>query len=165
MITRKGPFVGVEVEGRLKGVRTLFLGEVPLVAYVTTVYYQKCPHIFIRNQAVTRLKEIDWQTIERWVDENHYIVTLECDQGDVGDIPLAIAAKVHIMCVLDLFSLSRLKETDTIKMRSGDGQSLTVTVGNCLRHKIEDYSEDRMVQIEEREEGEEELPKVDRPYS
>lgn len=108
-------WTGVEVEGRLSGLRTLFLRGIP----EDNRQLVDMPHVFIDH-------EMDF-TDPRWPVFRDYLatsytglVTLSVLQDELGEAPgvygYALLNKAHIMVVVELPAIPYLKPTDTIKV-------------------------------------------------
>jgi hypothetical protein len=165
---RKKYWYGKEIEGRLYGLETLFVAddfkEFKKVA-------EKFNHILIGPTLIERMNysepknDIDkfqracgmiknalngvtknfitWGMIERMIDEDKKMFTIEAKPEHIKMLPKAIILKCHILLWLDVPELSKLKSSDSIKVCPQSHEMHVFTLHNGQKVTRQDYIHDR----------------------
>ena len=108
-------WIGVEVEGRLSGMRTLFQRAVP----ADFAACHKLPHIFIDH--FFDFADPRWQEFRAFLATEYAgMVTLSVELYKLNEAPHTygheLLNRAHIMVVIDCPALLNLKPTDTVKL-------------------------------------------------
>lgn len=108
-------WTGVEVEGRLSGLRTLFLREIP----ADNRPLVEMPHVFVDHDM--DFSAPAWPTFREYLATQYAgVVTLSVLQRELHRAPdvygYALLNKAHVMVVVELPSVPFLKPSDTIKV-------------------------------------------------
>lgn len=135
---------GPEVEGRLKGIATLFirrLGDHLMRGRI----WEQFPHIFLSHKLIGNLKPEDWYSwVYQQLLKKDRIVTVECTPDQLMGIPVDIRSRVHLMVRVSCFSKNLLKPTDTIVLFNADDphHPHTCTFGTMEETPVADYQND-----------------------
>lgn len=129
--------IGIEVEGRLKGIKTLFIsfGEDNFPLALTELKIQNIMHLYIScaPKYLTELTGI----LRQHLDPNVF-VTVECDKIPEGGIDPVID---HFM--LDITpDVHKLRPKDSIKSHDGNLNVLCTHVETMVRSIPKDFSND-----------------------
>jgi len=99
-------WVGVEVEGRLSGLRTLFVASDPLPSIIDV------PHVYFWEQY---WKISGFAQVQKCLDDK-VLVTLETTLDNIANIPKQYIEQCHLMIKIPASSISSVKETDTVRL-------------------------------------------------
>ena len=134
--------IGLEVEGRSKGLKTLFLKASPnLTSAFLTANLYKVPHIYI-------------SVAESDMDIDTVVSMLENDYPDAHEVLITVESTVlptkplekHSTIDHFMFSITsgvhQLRPTDTVKSHDGNLNVLTCTVENMSRTEPMDFAGD-----------------------
>lgn len=135
---------GLEVEGRLCGVPSLFVTD------LAKINVEDIPHvhIFVCNVAIN--PDYDWET---WIDKAlslGKLITIECEIDKVSLVPDHILNRVVVMACINNISANdilRLKPQDMIRL--GRYECLVFNAGCGQGPKLARYKEDVEWQPEE----------------
>lgn len=139
----KGAFIGEEVEGRFKGLTTLFVTSNKLQSSDIL----KILHTHPRVQHIWfDLHHTNWEAISVivWGEYFNGVITVEVtlDEKKVSDIPMDIFPKVHVVTTILHPEVILMKSTDSINIVSGRGH-VFAAIKECLQEtKPEEYAKD-----------------------
>ena len=92
-------WIGLEVEGRLTGVRTLFVASEPLPEVIDT------PHVYFWE---SYWQNNGFKQVKKCLDEK-LLVTLEVSLKNIKDIPQEIKRRINLLNARRLFTSSEKK--------------------------------------------------------
>jgi len=136
---------GPEVEGRLKGLKTLFIRKRNEHLMRGRIWKQ-FPHVFLSHKLVGTLTPEDWYS---WVYlqllEDNRLVTVEIEEKDLVLVPVDIRSRVHLMIRVQCYSLNLFKPTDTIVLADPEDphHPRTITYGCMEETRVADYQNDQ----------------------
>ena len=141
-MTGQAIWEGIEVEGRLSGLRTLFLRGVPADFSVLDSY----PHVFVDHE--TDFSHEQWSALaEHLVTRYRGIVTLSILAAQLARAAEthghALLNRSHIMVVIELPATPVLKLTDTVKVHTAPFYSRSFVWGQGLLTTPEHYTGDK----------------------
>lgn len=131
---------GVEVEGRLAGVRTLFLWAMP--DGFDPAIVRDYPHVYF---------------CPAWLDQHgnaliddalqHAVVTVELRPDQLPVLTLSQRHRCHLMLTLDIPEdvFYALKPTDTVKLEGGPFRTRSFIVKTGLTSNPTHYQSDRLI--------------------
>lgn len=131
-------WTGDEVEGRLKGVPTLFLSKLCVPA-LDVVH----PHVFL---CPTIIQDCDPVEVEKYAVSllsKSIQVTLAVKPKDLPRVTPYLRVSAHIMVDIDLHGATWLKPTDSVKVETDFYTTLTATVGDMIPTTPKDYANDK----------------------
>ena len=136
----KDAWIGLEAEGRLSDIQTLFIrkGELP-------VNWKEYPHIYFTIEYIRKsIFDGKWDDINKILDQSKNMITLETDMHTLEDIPVSLFNRVHIIYRIKVPKdhLSRLKKFDTISMDQDWYRCVQITKANCTSTSPDDYKFD-----------------------
>lgn len=115
-------WVGKEVEGRLKGLQTLFIvGDQPVDTILEKLYKCLKEHLVISQLyfgAGNQSKVTNYNTI-RYFLKKGYFITYEIMLDELNYVPVDILSDCHIIAC-EKNKIDCLKPTDTIKFETSD---------------------------------------------
>ena len=127
-------FEGIDVEGRLKGIKTLFIasGQIPDTAH-------EYPHIWFQPQW---LRRHGYGFIPALLD--HSLVTLEVSSDMITNIPKELLDACHIVVALPIdIAIVSLKLTDTIRLDMAPMRVACATFGSFIHSYPPEYVDDK----------------------
>ena len=139
----KSQWIGIESEGRLSDVKTLFIrkGELP-------IGWAKYPHIyftieFVRNAIPTH----DWHAPLDVLENSNATVTLETSEDTFDNLPLSLCNRVHLIYRIQDTKghINKLKQFDTISIDHGWYRCTQITHGNCTKTSPDNYKYDQAI--------------------
>lgn len=116
-------WVGKEVEGRLKGLQTLFIvGDQTIDTILDKLYKCLKNHIIVSHLyfgAGGQSKVTNYSTMRYFIDQE-YLITYEVMLNELNRVPEDILSSCHIMACTKQNNARYLKPTDTIKLETSD---------------------------------------------
>ena len=141
---RKKYWYGKEIEGRLYGLETLFVSD-DFTEFVEVS--KKFSHILIGPTLIEKMSSspvnIGWSLIEKMIDEDKKMFTLEAKPENIKSIPKSMLLKCHILLWLDVPELAELKSSDSIKVCPRSHEMYCFTIHNGQKVNRVDYMHDR----------------------
>ncbi len=133
-------WIGIECEGRLKGLKTLFIAnKTDLQQIILISKENNISHLYF-NAGKNEFN--DFEIIRKLYQE--YTITLEVT--NVDNIPLDIIKYCHIMYrILETESLDKIKDTDTIKIESPNTQIYCITKEQMMKNNFDEYKTDKII--------------------
>lgn len=131
-------WTGIEVEGRLRGVATLFANTLSALPAPSSIVE---PHVFLCPD----IAQGESNALDEWVKalvDRGKVVTIAARPADLNKIPPYSRVRAHIMVDIDLHGASWLKPTDTIKVETDFYTTHSVAVRDTIHTKPEDYAND-----------------------
>jgi hypothetical protein len=132
-------WIGKEIEGRLHGLETVFLADMP---HNLADLMERYSHILIGTSLINKMCDTDWDRFEFYINEGNF-VTIEAKPLQLDMIPSKMKIKAHILLWIDLPSLYELKDTDSIKLTLREYEMYVFTLQNGQRVTKKDYIHDR----------------------
>jgi len=140
-------WVGYEVEGRLKGLKTLFIAcsiEEEFFGHhdnIEAICIRRQIHHLYFNAGKTAFNE--YRHIEFFLNCG-YIITIETTNPE--DIPCDLRndPRLHIIWRLDEHSVNLIKDTDTIKVE-GKGGVYCTSLEQMVKTKWDEYKDDEVI--------------------
>jgi hypothetical protein len=144
MIGYKETWIGVECEGRLSDIETLFVGslgdEFDMIASSTIDQ----PHIYFCSPAVEQMIELgEWNDIFSFIQGCGKLITFEVPADRLSEIPAQIRNLVHIMYMFYSPDFDLLKSNDSVKVVHGDYKLHCITKCNMQSVTPDGYKHDR----------------------
>lgn len=133
---------GVEVEGRLAGVPTLFMDAG--VYLPDALLEERVHHYYLTAGCV---EESGWEAVIILCRQVEQPVTLEVTPRQLGDMPAYLSERCHIMLSLDVPQMSRLKDTDTVKLVMGAYDVFCITPEQMVHTVPSDYLGDERIDV------------------
>lgn len=116
-------WVGKEVEGRLKGLQTLFIvGDRSIDVILDKLYQCLKQHIIVSHLyfgAGGQSEVTNYDTIRYFAGQG-YLITYEVMLDKLDQVPDDILLSCHIMTCIPQENVKLLKTTDTIKLETSD---------------------------------------------
>lgn len=116
-------WVGKEVEGRLKGLQTLFIvGDQSIDNILEKLYKCLKKHIIISHLyfgAGRQSNVTNYNTIKYFIKQG-YFITYEVMFNELNRVPSDILSDCHIMACIKQNNVQHLKLTDTIKIETSN---------------------------------------------
>lgn len=143
MINESNFWIGTEVEGRYKGIKTLFVvGDQKVSKIQNYLLDNNIYHIYFGagNQSIVN----NFDTI-RFFIERGYIITYELEEKDIDKIPNDIIKNIHIIITYKSNELIKLKSTDTIKVEDSKNVYCSSIENMFYTDKNNDYEDDKML--------------------
>lgn len=106
-------WIGKEVEGKFRGLFTLFIqgnANVNIIENCSKTY--KITHLYF---GAGKQSKINWKTVRHFIKNGHLITI---DVNNLKNIPSDIYDNVHIMYSIKNKDVEHLKESDSIKIES-----------------------------------------------
>ena len=135
---------GPEVEGRLKGLKTLFIRR-RNEHFMRGRIWEQFPHVFLSHKLIGTLLPEDWYSwVYKQLLDDSRIVTVEVEEKDLILIPVDIRSRVHIMVRVECYYQNLLKPTDTIILANPEDphHPRTCTFGMMEETQVVDYEND-----------------------
>lgn len=131
---------GLEVEGRLFGLKTLFVSK------ILPEDYRDYPHVYLRSNY---LKTTHAFAAALLVASGDQIVTLEVDKKTISKVPAYLFEKrnVHFMFCIDAPWYKKLRGHDSIRFDFGFQHVGTISAGQVLIATPQDYKDDKGVTV------------------
>lgn len=143
---RKKYWYGKEIEGRFYGLETLFVSD----DFDTfNEVAKKFNHILIGPPLIEKMSDgnvetkITWLDIEKMLDEDKKMFTLEAKPEHIKLIPKSMILKCHILLWIDVPELAELKSSDSIKVCPRSHEMYCFTLHNGQKVTRQDYIHDR----------------------
>lgn len=136
---KKNLWVGIEAEGRLKGLKTLFISR--NLNYETIFRIadkHKCSHLYF-NAGKRQINA--WDIVEKFIGSK-FIITVEATS--LISIPQKILKNCHIMLRIENNNVNFLKPTDTIKIETQYCVHC-ITKEQMIQTSINDYKNDEAI--------------------
>jgi len=141
---RKKYWYGKEIEGRLYGLETLFVSD-DFDGFENVA--AKFNHILIGPTLIEKMKntgsKITWDVIEKMIDDEKKMFTLEAKPENIKSIPQSMKLKCHILLWIDVPELAELKSSDSIKVCPRSHEMYCFTLHNGQKVNRVDYMHDR----------------------
>lgn len=142
-MTGQTQWEGIEVEGRLSGLLTLFLRGVPESFQALSSY----PHVFVDHE--TDFADPRWREFAEYLTTGYKgMVTLSIQAAQLAQAPEtfghALLNRSHIMLVIDIAAVPVLKPTDTVKVHTAPYCSRSFVWAQGLPTNPEHYAADRL---------------------
>lgn len=143
---RKKYWYGKEIEGRLYGMETLFVSD-DFEGFEKIA--EKFNHILIGPTLISKMsgtntqQKITWDIIEKMIDEDKKMFTLEAKPENIKEIPKSMILKCHILLWIDVPELAELKSSDSIKVCPRSHEMYCFTLYNGQKVNRQDYIHDR----------------------
>lgn len=133
-------WIGTECEGRLKGLKTLFIAnKIDIITIEKIAKKNNISHLYF-NAGKNEFN--DFNTIRQLYDS--YLITLEVTNIDV--IPTDIVLKCHIIWrVIKSKYLEKIKDTDTIKLENPNNYVYCVTKEQMMKNNFDEYKKDKII--------------------
>lgn len=130
---------GVEVEGRLRGLPTLFIkGDFPKTIIGNCAFAKGVKHLFF---GAGHQSKINFNTV-RFFMKKGYLITIDVTRLET--VPIDVRKKVHIMFTVPNSPIDILKDSDTIKL---EGKRYVYCA--CKRHffknSYKEYEKDEKI--------------------
>ena len=143
MIGYKETWVGMECEGRLSDIKTLFIGNVDK-DWSNTITFVVQPHVYFCSPAVEQLIEYsNWPDVLNWIEKENRLVTFEVPEGRLHLIPPQIRKMVHIMYMFHSPDFALLKSNDSMKVVHNDYHLHCITKCNMQEVTPDGYKHDK----------------------
>ena len=114
-------WVGKEVEGRLKGLQTLFIvGDQSIDVILDKLYQCLKQHIIVSHLyfgAGGQSEVANYDTIRYFISRG-YLITYEVMLNNLNLVPGDILSSCHIMACISQENVKLLKTTDTVKLET-----------------------------------------------
>jgi hypothetical protein len=141
-----GVWCGIEVEGRLTGVQTLFLHSLnsPNELAQVAKWCEETAHLYVCKEWLEQYGFVF--VIEMHRANPQVLITLEIDVADVGSLPPELSA-THCVVRLRYTSLDwlqALKPTDSVRL-TGDFTTATVQAQHWLWSTRTQYAADELL--------------------
>lgn len=136
MIGKTNIWRGKEVEGRLKGLPTLFINDITELKGEL-----KEPHIYLCRRAVGQLIKSDNPLKILNLCKNA-IITLEVSFEQLELLPAMLRIHCHILLAIEEPLFNLLKPDDEVKFIVGDYHLYSTTKEQMVETKPEDYKND-----------------------
>ena len=129
---------GIEVEGRLFGLKTLFVSK------LLPKNYRDYPHVYLRRNY---LKTHNAFAAALLIAAGDQIVTLEVDKKTINKVPAYLFEKrnVHFMFCIDAPWYKKLRSHDSIRFDFEFQKVGTISAGQVLIATPQDYKDDKGV--------------------
>lgn len=134
-------WTGIEVEGRLKGIRTLFITKLEENSIAVLVLISE-PHIFLCPTVVQNQCPV---LVEKFVSaayDKGKIVTVAVKPADGNKLRPIVKVLAHIMVDINLHGFEWLKSTDTVKLELAPYTTLSCAVEQTSKSTPESYATD-----------------------
>ena len=144
MIGYKETWVGMECEGRLSDIETLFVGSIGNAFELTRIHQDFDQlHIYFCSPAVEQMIEYGkWADVFNFIDSLNKLVTFEVPAGRLHEIPAQIRNMVHIMYMFHSPDFDLLKSNDSMKVVHGDYRLHCITKCNMQEVTPDGYKHD-----------------------
>ena len=139
-------WIGKEVEGRLKGVKTLFIvSDKNIKDIEVRAQKHNISHLYFGagNQSIVR----DFDTII-YLTKKGYYVTLEVLINEINTVPLAVIKNkdIHIILTIKNNIIDIIKSTDSLKFEGK--KNIFISVKECMyKNDFNCYKNDMEVKI------------------
>ena len=144
MIGYKDTWVGMECEGRLSDIETLFVGSLGNEWDEQKDKWILQQHIYFCSPAVEQMIESgDWPEMFNFLSTTSRLVTFEVPEGKLHMIPAQIRNMVHIMYMFHSPDFELLKANDSMKVEHGDYRLHCVTKCNMQEVTPDGYKHDK----------------------
>src|SRR5690554_1533572 len=116
----KSLWTGIEVEGRLSGVKTLFIRDL-VNGNIGVENYSTYPHYYFTIEYMKKAVKQDeyLNIIHKILDTSNAAVTIEADSTSLENVPTSIFNLCHIIYRVQDRALQVLKPTDTVSFDAG----------------------------------------------
>jgi hypothetical protein len=135
-------WTGKEVEGRLKGLQTLFIvGDQSIDTILDKLYKCLKEHIIVSHLyfgAGRQSKVNKYDTIRYFNRE--YLITYEVMLDELDQVPDDILLSCHIMACIPQENVRLLKTTDTIKLETS-GLIYCIPKEQCMKTSRNEYQD------------------------
>jgi hypothetical protein len=138
--TVRSCWVGREVEGRLKGLLTLFVLSVKDLATATSV--NSYPHVYLCPTSAQNDEAIEIERAVASLVDAKVAVTVAVKPKDAHKLTPYVRVNAHIMVDIDAHGLTWLKPTDTLKVEVAPYTTYACSVEQTVESKPEDYAND-----------------------
>jgi len=131
---------GLEVEGRLLGVQTVFVrSKIP-------EDFNKYPHIYFTIEYThTCVDNDDWQDIENILDNSRQICSIEVNEHTVDKIPMYIFNHSHLIYRINTDEkIAKLKASDTVSLDDAPYRVFQTTKHQLLSVTPDSYKYDKL---------------------
>ncbi|MBU2072753.1 MAG: hypothetical protein KKA68_21170 [Gammaproteobacteria bacterium] len=139
-------WVGTEAEGRLTGIRTLFVGgnsNSELSSFETVA--EPFVHIFFNPRFIM---SHGYDLISSLVCSNKHYCTVCIYPDMLQFVPQIVLEKAHIMISVTIEGFEKLKQTDSLRVMCDDAFNNVVTnVGSFLMTDISIYDKDEPLEV------------------
>lgn len=136
----KAYWYGKEIEGRLYGIDSLYIAR-DFKEYEEVS--KDFNHVLIGVSLIDEMKKgkttITWDLIEKQIDEEGKMFSIEAKPYQVKDLPHAMKLKCHILLWVDVPELDELKSSDSVKLSIKDHDMYVYTLFNGQRVTRNDY--------------------------
>ena len=139
--TVRSKWVGREVEGRLKGLLTLFVLSVKDIAY--DVGSLKFPHVYLCPTVAQNDPPIEIEHLVADLVKTGVIVTVAVRPKDADKLTPYVRVNAHIMLDIEAHGITWLKPTDTVKIEIAHYATYSSSVEQMIQSRPEDYANDR----------------------
>lgn len=131
---------GVEIEGRLSGMRTLFIRDLPDDLQELPDSYE---HVWLCKEYVERYR---W-TLAQHLSDLGIVVSIELTPDLLEQIPASVAARCHLVLALPAPVLlhGKLKATDTVRLDAEPYNVYTATFHQFQHTPAQAYHADTLI--------------------
>lgn len=152
---------GYEKEGRLKGVKTFFIGTACSLKHYSDWQkkYSKestltWHHVFVCPPAITSfvINELEWFC--SYQQQKGGLITVAVYPEDLKLLPPSVFINAHVMVDIKLEGACMLKETDTIKIEVAPYTTFSTSLEQTVKTTPADYTNDRYIEREGSDENE-----------
>lgn len=133
---------GVEVEGRLAGLKSLFLTSLSPFPAIDAPHVFLCPTV-VQNEEPQAVEA----AVVQMLAEGR-MVTVAVKPEHCHKLTPWVRVKAHIMVDISLHGFSWLKPTDTVKVELAPYTTLSSAVNQMVATSPEDYSSDLTISVE-----------------
>lgn len=135
-------WVGVEVEGRLRGVPTLFIRHLAENVDVDEIAAQY-GHVWLCKEYIAQ----QGYALAFDLSQAGVLVSIEVTPDLLPNLPAAVLALCHIVLAVPVSgaAMAALKPTDTVRLDAAPADCWAITAGQLLRTAPRDYKGDRRI--------------------
>ncbi len=146
-------WIGYEKEGRLKGVKTFFIGTDRSLKHYADWQkkYQKettltWHHVFVCPPAVQEnvIASLEWFC--SYQQQNGGLITVAVYPEDLKLLPPSVFINAHVMVDIKLEGAGMLKPSDTIKVEVAPYTTFSTSLEQTVKTTPEDYTHDSYIQ-------------------
>lgn len=145
MNKQKNFWIGLEVEGRFKGIPTLFIrGDQSIQQIILNLDdYNFIRHLYFGAGHQSKIS--NFETIRYFLKDN-YVITIEVLLDELNKIPNWILKNklVHIIVTIKNNYFSKLKDTDSIKLDCNKN-IYVISKCNMFKTSLEEYKNDKKI--------------------
>ncbi len=130
---------GIEIEGRLRGLLTVFAGNPATVNDLRKIRLHECEHIYLNEEVIFKDGVFEYL---RQLPRRIIISLSFYNPSKIAELPKDLLQRCHIVLVFECPALSLLKTTDMVKIEVGSYHNFQTTK-QCFGETLpEEYEED-----------------------